>query len=81
MSRLVEAKVELAEACERRDAADLEFRAAAARGDLTGTAAAWQRKQAQRLAITRLVREIGELEAREAGLLASFGAGAAEEIS
>lgn len=31
MSRLVEAKVELAEACERRDAADMEFRGAANR--------------------------------------------------
>ena len=81
MSRLVIAKVELAEACERRDAADLEFRAAAGRGDLKRTGEAWQRKQKERTEITRLVREIGELEAREAGLVAAFGPGASEEIS
>lgn len=80
MSRLVIAKVELAEACERRDAADLEFRAAAGRGDLPETGAAWKRKQAERQTISRLVREIGELEAREAGLVEAFGPGAAEEI-
>lgn len=73
MSRLVEAKVELAEACERRDAADMEFRAAANRGDLAETASAWRRKQTERLTVTRLVREIGELEAREAGLVRAFG--------
>jgi hypothetical protein len=75
-NRLVLAKVELAEACERRDAADLDFRAAANRGDLPGTSAAWKRKQAERATVVRLVREIGELEAREAGLLAAFGPGA-----
>jgi len=73
MSRLVEAKVELLEAIERRDAADLEFRAAAARGALAEVSESWRRKQTERASVTRLVREIGELEAREAGLVRDFG--------
>lgn len=76
----MEAKVELAEACERRDAADLEFRGAANRGDLPETGAAWRRKQSARQDVVRLVREIGELEAREAGLLRDFGPGVPEEL-
>lgn len=76
----MEAKVELAEACERRDAADLEFRGAAARGALAEVSESWRRKQTERASVTRLVREIGELEAREAGLLADFGPGVPEEM-
>lgn len=80
MSRLVEAKIELVEAVERRDAADLEFRSAACRGDLPATGAAWKRKQAERQIVVRLLREIGELEAREAGLLRDFGPEPSEEL-
>lgn len=68
MNRLVEAKVELAEACERRDTAHMEFTSAVQRHDLAETAAAWRRKQHERDQVKRLVREVGELEAREAGL-------------
>ena len=81
MSRLVEAKVELAEACERRDAAELEFRSAATRGAVADMGAAWRRRSLERANVSRLVREVGELEAREAGLLADFGPGATEEFS
>ena len=80
MNRLVEAKVELAIACERRDAAHLEFVAAINRHDLAETGAAWRRKQHERDQVNRLVKEIGELEAREAGLLADFGPGAMETL-
>lgn len=73
MSRLVEAKVELAEACERRDAADMEFRAAANRRDAGEMLAAMRQKLHWKNTVSRLVKEIGELEAREAGLLADFG--------
>lgn len=80
MSRLVEAKVELAEAAERRDAADMEFRAAASRGDMTGMLSSQRQKVQWRTAVSRLVREVGELEAREAGLIQEFGPGPSEEL-
>ncbi len=81
MSRLVEAKVELAIAAERRDAANLEFCAAAHRGDMSGMISSQRQKLQWKNAVSRLVKEVGELEAREAGLLADFGPGATEEIS
>jgi len=80
VSRLVEAKVELAEACERRDAADLEFRAAANRRDTSGMLDAMRQKLHWKAAVSRLVKEIGELEAREAGLVRDFGPGVPEEL-
>lgn len=80
MNRLVEAKVELAIACERRDAAHLEFVAAINRRDVGATAESWRRKSFERENVARLVKEVGELEAREAGLLADFGPGAMETL-
>lgn len=73
MSRLVEAKVELCMAIEQRDAANLEFCAAAHRGDMTGMISFQRQKLQWKNDVSRLVREVGELEAREAGLLADFG--------
>ena len=81
MSRLVEAKVELIEAGDRLKAADLEFRAASNRRDANGMLGAVAQKTLWRHAVSRLEKEVGELEAREAGLLADFGPGAAEELS
>lgn len=75
MSRLVEAKVELAIAIDRRNTADLEFRAASNRGDMTGMISSQRQKLQWKNAVSLLVKEIGELEAREAWLLADFGPG------
>ena len=73
MSRLVEAKVELAVACDNRDAADLEFRSASNRRDAGGMLDAMRQKLQWENAVSRLVKEVGELEAREAALRADFG--------
>jgi hypothetical protein len=81
VNRLVEAKVELAIAAERRDAADLEFRSASNRRDAAGMLSAMRQKTQWKGAVARLVKEVGELEAREAGLLADFGPGASEELA
>lgn len=73
MSRLLEAKVELAEACDRRNTADLEFRSAANRHSVSEMLE-WQRTVShERRTINRLLDEIGELEAREAALRRDFG--------
>lgn len=80
MSRLVEAKVELCMAVEQRDAANLEFCAAARRGDMSGMISFQRQKLQWKNAVSRLVKEVGELEAREAGLLADFGPGAMETL-
>lgn len=81
MNRLVEAKVELAIAIDERNAADLEFRAASNRRDAGGMLDAMRQKLHWKNAVSRLVREVGELEAREAGLRADFGPGAEESLS
>lgn len=70
----------MAIAVERRDAANLEFCAAAHRGDMTGMMSAQRQKLQWKNAVSRLVKEVGELEAREAGLLVDFGPGASEEL-
>lgn len=73
MTRLVEAKVELAEACDRRNAADLEFRSAANRHDVGDMVVTARKVSHERRTINRLLDEIGELEAREAALRRDFG--------
>lgn len=80
MSRLVEAKVELAEACERRDAADLEFRGAANRHAVGEMLAAMRRKVHAREAVSRLLYEIEKLEAIETAVATAFGPGVPEEL-
>lgn len=76
MSRLVEAKVELAEACDRRDAAGRDYDAAERRGSVADLLTAARRRAAERRIIAKLAAEIRELEAHEA----AFGPGVAEEL-
>ena len=78
MSRLVEAKVELAEACDRRDAAQL---AQASALNLTEQLSAARRVRQAREAVGRLVREVNDLQAREDEVLQKFGPGVPEELS
>ncbi|HAM58559.1 MAG TPA: hypothetical protein DCQ64_25370 [Candidatus Rokubacteria bacterium] len=75
MNRLDEAKTELAEARDRLKAADLEFRAASNRRDANEMLSAIAQKVLWTNAVSRLVREVGELEACEAWLLADIGPG------
>lgn len=79
MSRLVEAKVELAEACERRDAADLEFRAASNRGAVGDLLTAARKVKHERRVVARLLSEIEKLEAIETSVATAFGPGVPEE--
>lgn len=75
MSRLVEAKVELAEACDRRAAAQGEYERAERLGSVSDLLTAARRRANERRIIARLSAEIKEIEAHEA----AFGPGVSED--
>ena len=77
MSRLVEAKVELAEACDRWDEAERQCHEAQRMGSVSDLLTAARRRAHERRVIATLTAEVREIEAHEA----AFGPGVAEELS